>query len=103
MPTSAASPPRRHGKCRKPSLPAPHRIEFIMDVPHDFDLPISSTEIRVVSEPTGRRILVPLLLFVATCATTYLAAGPIYALTLMLILTTHELGHFFQAVRYGVP
>jgi membrane-associated protease RseP (regulator of RpoE activity) len=53
--------------------------------------------------PSGRRILIPVLLFAATCVSTFLADGPIYALTLMLILTAHELGHFFQALRYGVP
>jgi membrane-associated protease RseP (regulator of RpoE activity) len=44
-----------------------------------------------------------LLLFVATCYTTYDANGIFYAATVMFILTAHELGHFFQAMRYHVP
>jgi membrane-associated protease RseP (regulator of RpoE activity) len=44
-----------------------------------------------------------LLLFIATCLSTYLTGGFTFTLTLMLILTTHEMGHFLQAVRYGVP
>jgi membrane-associated protease RseP (regulator of RpoE activity) len=55
------------------------------------------------SAPLQRRMLVPLLLFVATCYTTFLANGLVYAATVMFILTSHELGHFFQAMRYRVP
>jgi membrane-associated protease RseP (regulator of RpoE activity) len=55
------------------------------------------------SAPVRRRVLLPLVLFLATCLTTYLAGGVAFAVALMLILTTHELGHFFQAVRYRVP
>ncbi|HUY92170.1 MAG TPA: site-2 protease family protein [Pirellulales bacterium] len=53
--------------------------------------------------PDRRRVVLPGLLFVATCITTYLAHGLAFAVPLMLILTTHELGHFLQAVRYRVP
>ncbi|HWB08567.1 MAG TPA: site-2 protease family protein [Pirellulales bacterium] len=53
--------------------------------------------------PTRRRLLLPAALFVATCFTTYKAAGLAFALPVMFILTTHELGHFFQALRYRVP
>lgn len=69
--------------------------------------------------PPRRRWVTPLILYAATWLTTWYAgllysnvrggwdellydalryAGPV-----MLILTAHELGHFFQAVRYGVP
>jgi membrane-associated protease RseP (regulator of RpoE activity) len=50
-----------------------------------------------------RRVLLPVMLFLATCFTTYAVGGPIYAAGVMTILLAHELGHFFQAVRYGVP
>src|SRR5262249_38084529 len=50
-----------------------------------------------------RRIVVTVLMFVATCLSTYLTGGLVFAITLMFILTTHELGHFFQALRYHVP
>lgn len=53
--------------------------------------------------PSRRMVLLPALLFVATCLSTYDANGPVFAAAVMLILTMHELGHFFQALRYGVP
>jgi len=53
-------------------------------------------------EPRRRRLL-PVLLFLATCGSTFLVGGPVYAAALLTILLAHELGHFFQAVRYGVP
>ena len=46
---------------------------------------------------------VPLLLFFATCASTYLVGGLAFAFALMSILLAHEFGHFLQARRYGVP
>ena len=49
------------------------------------------------------RWVLPLVLFVATCFSTFLLGGPPYMLALMTILTAHELGHYFQARRYGVP
>lgn len=53
--------------------------------------------------PVARRVLLPAVLFLATCVTTYMVGGLAFAVPLMFILTTHELGHFFQAVRYRVP
>jgi membrane-associated protease RseP (regulator of RpoE activity) len=53
--------------------------------------------------PIQRRILLPAGLFIATCVSTYLVGGLAFAVPLMFILTTHELGHFFQALRYRVP
>jgi membrane-associated protease RseP (regulator of RpoE activity) len=50
-----------------------------------------------------RRILLPLLLFIATCASTYLVGGPAFSAAIMFTLLSHELGHFIQAHRYGVP
>lgn len=43
-----------------------------------------------------------LALFVATCATTWQARGPVFAATLMTILVTHELGHYLAARRHGL-
>jgi membrane-associated protease RseP (regulator of RpoE activity) len=45
----------------------------------------------------------PLLLFVATCISTWSVQGWQYAVAIMTMLLAHELGHFFQAVRHGVP
>jgi len=54
-------------------------------------------------EPRPRAILFPAMLFLATCYCTYLVNGVAYAIAVMFILTAHELGHFFQAVRYRIP
>lgn len=79
--------------------------------------------------PRGRNWERPLLLFLATCASTFLAGlcawpqglvlpslnelaqlvahrwqeGLVYMLAVIGILITHEMGHFLQAVRYHVP
>ena len=50
-----------------------------------------------------RRQLLPAVLFVATCASTYFVGGLAFALPLMITLTAHEMGHFLQARRYRVP
>jgi membrane-associated protease RseP (regulator of RpoE activity) len=69
------------------------------------DSPFASRPAEQPAEPLPdrRRIVMPALLFIATCLTTYLADGLAFSVALMLILTTHELGHFLQAVRYRVP
>ena len=50
-----------------------------------------------------RKVLIPLLLFITTCVSTFLVGGPAFCLALMTTLGAHELGHFIQAWRYGVP
>ena len=57
----------------------------------------------VPSVPTQRRVLLPVLLFLATCYTTWTVGGPVYAGAIMFTLLCHEFGHFFQSVRYAVP
>lgn len=51
----------------------------------------------------ARRLALHLGLFVASCATTYLAGGPWFSATLMTILVCHELGHYALARHHGVP
>ena len=57
---------------------------------------------------SGRRAL-PIVLFLATCYTTYsvgqldLQHGFMYSAALMSILLCHEMGHYLQARRYHVP
>ncbi len=46
---------------------------------------------------------VPLLLFLLTCLSTLTAGGPVYAVAVITILGAHEMGHYLQARRYGVP
>jgi len=49
------------------------------------------------------RRLLPFVLFLGTCLSTYLIGGPAFSLALMSTLLAHELGHYLQARRYGVP
>ncbi len=66
--------------------------------------PLLSNESEApASPPRQLQWRTPLLLFIATCLCTLLWGGPIYSLALMTILTAHELGHYLQARRYGVP
>ncbi|MBI5756938.1 MAG: site-2 protease family protein [Planctomycetales bacterium] len=53
--------------------------------------------------PFHRRVTLPLLLFFATCFSTYSVGGLTYAVPVMAILGAHEFGHYLQARRYGVP
>lgn len=45
----------------------------------------------------------PVLLFLLTCASTFFVGGPAFAVSLMTILLAHELGHYLQARKNGVP
>ena len=47
--------------------------------------------------------MLPAVLFLLTCYTTYGAGGPAYSFALMLTLVCHEFGHYIQARRYHVP
>ncbi len=42
-------------------------------------------------------------LFLATCLSTYLVGGPVFSVALMTLLSAHELGHYLQARRFGIP
>ncbi len=79
--------------------------------------------------PIRRRIRTPLILFILTCLSTFLAGasnwmppyylsdlmalrrtivihwqdGLTYMAAVLAILLTHELGHFFATIRHGVP
>ncbi len=65
-------------------------------------LPSPPAELRRL--PLARlRWRLPLVLFLATCASTYWVGGWVYSAALMTILVCHEAGHFLQARRYGVP
>ncbi len=73
-----------------------------------FDATVVDEEVKKPS----RRILLPLVLFVASCVSTFAVyfdgrdnfrSALIYSSAVMFILTAHEMGHFLQAVRYKVP
>ena len=82
--------------------------------------------------PPQRRVMLPLMLFLATCASTFWVgvthwdplrveysaswelvgrvdrsrtgrSGLEYMAAVLAILLTHEMGHFLQTVRYGIP
>lgn len=53
--------------------------------------------------PDTPRWRLPLALYVATCLSTLLVGGPVFCVAVMAILTAHELGHYAQARRYGIP
>ena len=55
------------------------------------------------TRPSHRRWQLPLILFVTTCLSTFLVGGISFSLALMSTLLAHELGHYLQARRYGVP
>lgn len=68
-----------------------------------FEQPrVDQTPTEDLRPPRRRRLLLPLILFVATCVSTYVVGGLAFAVPLMTILLCHEFGHFLQAVRYGV-
>jgi len=50
-----------------------------------------------------RRIRLPVLLFVATCLSTWVSQDLVYSLAVMTTLLAHEMGHYLQSRRYGVP
>jgi membrane-associated protease RseP (regulator of RpoE activity) len=82
--------------------------------------PVYQPPVRLPARP---RVRLPLVLFGLTCAATFFAGGArtpdapygSYAITfgwsdglaymaaVMAILLAHEMGHFLQAVRYGIP
>ena len=51
---------------------------------------------------TRRDALIHAGLFVACCITTTIASGPVFAATLMSILTCHEFGHYIAGRRRGI-
>ncbi len=71
--------------------------------------PEQLTAEMVGTPPVRRRVWLPLILFVLTCASTWYAGnqafhgqGWKYAAAVMTILICHEMGHFVQAWRYRV-
>jgi membrane-associated protease RseP (regulator of RpoE activity) len=111
--TESPDEPGAKGLHLDTSVPAPER-------------PLAESDVR---SPRRRRILQPLVLFLATCFSTFFAGatnwmphvyladlqqarlaietnwrdGLIYMMAVMGILVMHEMGHFVQTLRYRVP
>ena len=47
-----------------------------------------------------RRYIIHIILFILTVASTWLTWGPLYSITVMLILLGHEMGHYFMSRRH---
>jgi membrane-associated protease RseP (regulator of RpoE activity) len=97
--------------------------EEVADEGSDFAPPSARFQpeaMPVGSTPRRRRIWLPVILFLATVFTTFCShgvrlyyppwhvevrpwSGLAYSAAVMTILMAHELGHFFQALRYRVP
>jgi membrane-associated protease RseP (regulator of RpoE activity) len=67
---------------------------------------IGDTNLETQLEPsqnlTWADVKWPLILFVATCASTYYVQGLVYSIAIMTILLCHEFGHYIQSRRYRV-
>jgi membrane-associated protease RseP (regulator of RpoE activity) len=72
------------------------------DSPPAGNWPAETTQ-QPISPWRERRIRLPVLLFVATCLSTWMTGGLAFSLALMTTLLAHEMGHYLQARRYGVP
>jgi Zn-dependent protease len=104
----------------EPSPPPPAAAEHLAPKPAEMP-PLTGAHLR--SRPPRRR-LVPIVLFLATCWSTYWVGaanwqpqsanmwhamstnwqqGLIYMGAVIAILLTHEMGHFLQTVRYHIP
>ena len=49
-----------------------------------------------------KKKIIYLVLYILTFTSTYLVGGIWYMIALMIILTSHELGHYFTSRRYGI-
>ncbi|MEX0677457.1 MAG: site-2 protease family protein [Pirellulales bacterium] len=66
-------------------------------------VPVEVVPTPVEAVPRRRVPALPLILFLASCASTYVVQGWKYAVPMMGILVCHEFGHYIQARRYRVP
>jgi Zn-dependent protease len=113
-----------------PDLPtAPTLVASLADpvvTPGPMLPPRMLDELDLRSARRRRRLGLPLVLFIATCGTTFLAGvggwkslaldtplgqqiahdgwrGLQYMLAVMAVLLAHEMGHFLMTVRYAIP
>jgi hypothetical protein len=78
--------------------------EAVEPLPKQARRRMTAEEYRQLLDKKIRRMYPwSVLLFVGACASTWYVGGPVYAAGVMGILLAHELGHYFQALRYKVP
>lgn len=59
--------------------------------------------IELADHHPKQRLWLHIVLFCATVATTSVMVSPLFSLSLMIILTAHEFGHYFAARYHRVP
>jgi membrane-associated protease RseP (regulator of RpoE activity) len=47
--------------------------------------------------------VIKIILFLLTIASTFFVGGLAYSISIMAILLSHEMGHYFMSRRYGIP
>ncbi len=98
-PTSTPSPERSSPDGTLPASPA----TWSWPREPEVDLrPTFATPPIPPPTPTRRQWRIAGILFVLTLLSTFVMGGPVYALAVMFMLTTHELGHYIQSRRYRV-
>jgi membrane-associated protease RseP (regulator of RpoE activity) len=70
-----------------------------VDSPNDWS---DDVHLEPINPRPDRRIVLPVMLLLATCVSTWMAGGLEFAAALMTTLLAHELGHYIQARRYRV-
>lgn len=106
-----------------PATPSPEPTPILAEL---VSAPVCADAALAIGRPPRRRVALPLFLFVATCISTFWVGaggwdplvalseplqmlrdhwrqGAVFMMAVMGILLAHEMGHFLQAVRYGVP
>lgn len=126
--TQSGPPPQDAGTSPPADPHAAKAGEGDWDLPPEATVPRELTAADLVNRRRGRRIFLPVFLFVAACFSTFIAGalnwdpgryiasdmlgrtiaqnwqqGLIYAGAVIGILLTHEMGHFVQTLRYHVP
>lgn len=113
----------QHSPLEWRASPESGKIPVLGDLSHGDLVQAEVLDGPQYEEVEERRVVLPVVLFLLTCATTFWAGawmseraggipgfgteswqnGLIYMVAVMGILVAHEMGHFLQAVRYRVP